>query len=113
MTPETRARTVIESPVECDDSPMCACESAITCLPVIVDTITAAIRAAVAFDRADSAERAMSLRDGDKHPAYVVGQHWLSAAYERICAGESEQQVLADYGWRRDATLRCDEHGYL
>lgn len=113
MTPETRARTVIESPIECDDSPMCECESAIICLPVMVDTIAAAIRAAIAFDRADSAEKARSLRDGDEHPAYVVGQHWLSLAYERICAGESEEQVLADNGWRRDATLWCDEHGHL
>jgi len=34
---------------------------------------------------------------GTEHPGYAVGVHWLIAAYERICAGESESEVLSDY----------------
>jgi hypothetical protein len=39
---------------------------------------------------------------GDRHPGYVIGSHWLSTAYSRICAGESEEDVMRDYGWKRD-----------
>lgn len=37
------------------------------------------------------------------HPGYVIGAHWLETAYSRVCAGESEAEVLADYGYRRCA----------
>ena len=37
------------------------------------------------------------------HPGYVIGAHWLETAYSRACAGESEAEVLADYGYRRCA----------
>ena len=39
----------------------------------------------------------------DRHPGYVIGNHWLESAYERICAGEAEAEVLADYGVTRTA----------
>lgn len=32
-----------------------------------------------------------------RHPGYVIGNHWLESAYERICAGEAEDDVLRDY----------------
>lgn len=39
-----------------------------------------------------------NVRDAIKrHPGYVIGNHWLETAYERICAGEAEDDVLADY----------------
>jgi hypothetical protein len=41
------------------------------------------------------------LRDGTSHPGYIIGVHWMTAAYGRICAGEDEQQVMSDYGYRR------------
>lgn len=37
-----------------------------------------------------------------RHPGKLIGQHWLEVAYERICAGESEVEVMADYGYRRE-----------
>ena len=37
------------------------------------------------------------------HPGYVIGAHWLETAYSRVCAGESEAEVLADFGYRRCA----------
>ena len=42
------------------------------------------------------------LRSGDDHPGYVIGVHWMTAAYARICAGEDEPAVMRDYGY-------CDE----
>ena len=36
---------------------------------------------------------------GTSHPGYIIGEHWLITAYERICAGECEADVMADYGW--------------
>lgn len=36
-------------------------------------------------------------RSTKRHPGYVIGNHWLESAYERICAGEAEDDVLADY----------------
>ena len=36
-----------------------------------------------------------------EHPGYVIGSHWLETAYSRICAGESEADVLRDCGWER------------
>ena len=38
-----------------------------------------------------------------RHPGYIVGDHWLQAAYTRICTGETEAEVMADYGWQREA----------
>ena len=35
------------------------------------------------------------------HPGYILGSHWLETAYSRICAGESEAEVLKDCGWER------------
>lgn len=39
----------------------------------------------------------------ERHPGYIVGDHWLQAAYTRICTGETEDEVMADYGWQREA----------
>lgn len=50
--------------------------------------------------------RGARLRLGHTHPGYIVGVHWLSVAYERICAGESEIAVMLDYGYRYDTNLR-------
>lgn len=44
-------------------------------------------------------ERELRLIEGHSHPGYVIGQHWLSSAYERICAGEQELDVMQDYGY--------------
>jgi hypothetical protein len=38
-----------------------------------------------------------------RHPGYIVGDHWLQAAYTRICTGETEADVMADYGWQRES----------
>jgi hypothetical protein len=38
-----------------------------------------------------------------RHPGYIMGEHWLQAAYTRICTGETEAEVMADYGWQREA----------
>lgn len=43
--------------------------------------------------------RELSIRNGNTHPGYFLGQHWLSVAYERICAGDDEADVMADYGY--------------
>ena len=37
-------------------------------------------------------------RSTKRHPGYVIGNHWLESAYERICVGEAEDEVLLDYG---------------
>lgn len=39
----------------------------------------------------------------ETHPGYVIGSHWLETAYSRICAGEDEAEVLAEFGYRRCA----------
>jgi hypothetical protein len=44
-------------------------------------------------------ERGTALRIGHSHRGYILGIHWLAAAYERICAGEPEREVLADFGY--------------
>lgn len=36
-------------------------------------------------------------RSTKRHPGYIIGNHWLESAYERICAGEAEDDVLRDY----------------
>ena len=37
-----------------------------------------------------------------RHPGYILGNHWLETAYERVCAGEGEANVLRDYGLIRE-----------
>ena len=37
-----------------------------------------------------------------RHPGYILGNHWLETAYERVCAGEGEANVLRDYGLMRE-----------
>jgi len=50
-----------------------------------------------------------------RRPGYIIGDHWLEVAFGRICAGDSEQAVLADYGWvqltdaEREAVRFCGE----
>ena len=34
-----------------------------------------------------------------RHPGYIVGDHWLQAAYTRVCTGEDIRQVMEDYGY--------------
>ena len=34
-----------------------------------------------------------------RHPGYIIGDHWLQAAYTRVCTGEDIQQVMEDYGY--------------
>jgi hypothetical protein len=38
-----------------------------------------------------------------RHPGYIMGDHWLQAAYTRICTGETEAEVMSDYGWQRES----------
>jgi hypothetical protein len=38
-----------------------------------------------------------------RHPGYIMGEHWLQAAYTRICTGETEAEVMSDYGWQRES----------
>ena len=50
-----------------------------------------------------------------RHPGYIIGNHWLETAYERVCAGEGEADVLRDCGWERvtDAeALRLNDARY-
>jgi hypothetical protein len=41
-----------------------------------------------------------------RHPGYLIGNHWLETAYERLCAGESEDAILEDYEVVREPRLR-------
>ena len=41
-----------------------------------------------------------------RHPGYVIGNHWLETAYERLCAGETEDAILEDYEVAREPRLR-------
>lgn len=50
-----------------------------------------------------------------RHPGYVIGNHWFETAYDRLCAGETEDDILADYGIVREerlAELRRDAERY-
>lgn len=38
-----------------------------------------------------------------RHPGYIIGDHWLQAAYTRVCTGETEDEVMTDYGWQRES----------
>jgi hypothetical protein len=49
-------------------------------------------------------ERGRALGIGHSHRGYIIGIHWLAAAYERIVAGEPQDEVMADYGWVSTAT---------
>lgn len=35
-----------------------------------------------------------------------IGMHWLWAAVERIARGESEAEVMADYGYTHEETTK-------
>ncbi len=59
---------------------------------------TAAVHASV-VEEAD-----LLLGPERRHPGYVIGDHWLEAAYDRIRAGEDERAVLADYGYAPEGT---------
>ena len=56
------------------------------------DTAAALAGAAVQPDECPACGRSTK-----RHPGYVLGNHWLESAYERICAGEAEDDVLRDY----------------
>lgn len=48
-----------------------------------------------------------------RHPGYITGNHWLETAYDRICAGENEEEVLRDCGWvRTPAEPKCSHPCY-
>jgi hypothetical protein len=47
-----------------------------------------------------------SLREPVRHPGYIIGNHWLETAYERLCAGEAEDAILEDYELVREPRLR-------
>ena len=34
-----------------------------------------------------------------RHPGYIIGDHWLQAAYTRVCTGEDIRVVMEDYGY--------------
>lgn len=36
------------------------------------------------------------------HRGRLVGAHWLWVAVERVAAGEPEEEVMQDYGYRKD-----------
>ena len=47
----------------------------------------------------DGLKREKWLREGNHHPGYIIGDHWMTWAYWRICAGESEESVMEDFGY--------------
>ena len=60
-------------------------------------SISAAARGRAA-DECAAAIRATG-EEPKRNPGYIVGDHWLQAAYTRICTGETEAEVMADYGY--------------
>lgn len=68
-----------------------------------VESLSLALKAANDGGLRDRAEverlRAQAIECGTHHPDYIIGTHWLAAAYSRICAGEDEKAVMADYGY--------------
>jgi hypothetical protein len=57
-----------------------------------------------AIAASDIADAIRARREEPKrHPGYIMGEHWLQAAYTRICTGETEAEVMSDYGWRRES----------
>lgn len=49
---------------------------------------------------------APTVKESLTHPGYIIGNHWLETAYERLCAGESEDAILEDYELVREPRLR-------
>ena len=49
-----------------------------------------------------------------RRPGYIIGDHWLEVAFGRICAGDQEQAVMADYGWVQftDAERQAVEYAF-
>lgn len=44
-----------------------------------------------------------------RRPGYILGDHWLEVAFDRICAGDREEAVLEDYGWVAVERLRLTD----
>lgn len=63
------------------------------------DEAFAALVAAEKDTEIDILRRELALVEGQSHPGYVIGMHWLASAYHRICAGEPERDVMLDYGY--------------
>ena len=62
------------------------------------DILRTALRTALAAPRPEP--------EPVRHPGYVIGNHWLETAYERLCAGEAEDAILEDYDLVREPRLR-------
>jgi hypothetical protein len=42
-------------------------------------------------DKAATALRAaLAAPEPERHPGYLIGNHWLETAYSRVCAGEAD-----------------------
>ena len=52
----------------------------------------------------------IALLAGDRHPGYIIGQHWMTSAYQRVCGGEDEAEVMRDYGYQRAPDNETDGH---
>ncbi|MCA3503056.1 MAG: hypothetical protein IOD05_07390 [Rhodobacter sp.] len=86
-------------------------------LGLISDEVRAALKAADAVESQEAyrTRTPAAAPEPVRHPGYVIGSHWLETAYERICAGEAEADVLRDCSWERvtDAeALRRDAERY-
>jgi hypothetical protein len=58
------------------------------------------VKAAVAAEREACAFEIRARGEEPKrHPGYIMGDHWLQAAYTRVCTGEDIRQVMEDYGY--------------
>ena len=57
-------------------------------------------------DKEKSASSTSEAYHEKRHPGYVIGNHWLETAYERLCAGEAEDAILEDYEVVREPRLR-------
>jgi hypothetical protein len=57
------------------------------------------------------AQGQQALECGCHHEGYVIGMHWLAVAYERICAGEPEAEVMEDYGYTYENPKKTLEKG--
>jgi hypothetical protein len=68
--------------------------------PIMVGTYEAGWHNAAEAIAADIRARGAEPK---RHPGYIIGDHWLQAAYTRICTGETEAEVMADYGWQRES----------
>ena len=100
---------------------------AITCgMPFVIKHYTADLRPTIKGNGFDGLEIGISREEAEefvawvnarifappaaapekRHPGYVIGNHWLETAYERLCAGESEDAILEDYELVREPRLR-------